>query len=354
MNQTIRKPAVIFGLIAIVLAGLVAIVRLSSDQPNPSSSAAATASATPAPTASVVSSHLSFERNPDGGFSAEFVIHPDGQLEARQVGIGYPEWEYLVAPRVAVRMTDDDGHLLFAPALTCPDPARQAEMPERDAFSKIKPGTYNATLTIDEAGEPVSATLKLIGVSLNSEEQGNATLSWTQAACAEHVAADDTAVGHLIDMLPAQATIGGQPFDWDIRTDRDVARVLDAAGPGDPDYAITDYYDWFPSDYVAGARFVSAAVLDLPLPASIRLFATDTPAGETSAAAAEVVEAMKAWLTRLGCTQTEGNAAWECAGDVDPYFYVVGSVGDTAFMAGAVGLEQNAIDLARSVAEASK
>lgn len=136
-------------------------------------------------TAEVASSQLSFERKADGGFTAEFVIHPNGELEARQIGVGYPNWEYQVGPRVAVRMTDDDGRLDFAPALSCPDPSLQAEMPDRDQAVELVAGTYDAALTVDQSGEAIEATLTLIGTSLNSDEQGNATLGWVQRACQE-------------------------------------------------------------------------------------------------------------------------------------------------------------------------
>ena len=151
------------------------------------------------PSASVASSQLAFERKEDGGFSAEFIVHPlyedghwarDGALEVRQLGKGYPNWIYQVGPGVAIQMTDEQGRLLFAPRLTCNDPDRQSEMIS-NRVPAVQPGEYDALLTIEESDGTVSADLRLTGVDGLTKEGQNTVIAWTQSACGRRPAASD-------------------------------------------------------------------------------------------------------------------------------------------------------------------
>lgn len=238
-----RKGTLIIGLGAVALALLVTIASFlgygqSSPRPTPDPTTAATPVATP----QVLSDHLAFERDLPGGFRAEFVIHEDGQLEVRQLGVGFPDWRYDVDARVAIHMTDEDGHLLFAPALTCTDADRQAEMRERpDSIPDLPAGRYDATLTVEQlrdADESVRATLELVGTSvLNADRR--ASIGWSQAACEKvrtGTELDEATKATLLALIPDQIDVMGETLTFE-RTVVDLSTADTSTLPDGADFS---------------------------------------------------------------------------------------------------------------------
>lgn len=170
-----RRAATAAGLVLLVALSACAGPPLLSLRPPPPPVA---------PTAPpLVSSHLDFQRNPGGGFSADLVVHHNGRLEVRQLGVGYANWIYRSSADIAIRMTDGAGRLLFVPVLSCRDRDRQARPPDRGEWVKrMSPGSYEVELTIDRHGESVQALLRVDGTTF-TDDQVSASIGWTYSAC---------------------------------------------------------------------------------------------------------------------------------------------------------------------------
>lgn len=313
-------PAAIVGLIAIALALIVAVVQLAGssgpNEPTPAPSDApvgVSPSVRPSPSASeVASSHLAFQRNDDGGFSAEFEISRDGVIEARQIGRGFPNWIYQVGPGVAIRMTDDEGRLHFAPQLTCADPERQADMraASPSPFDGSDDGSrarYDATLTVTQRGDKVSAELRL---QTDMVGWGSASIGWSQAACedADAGAIDPAEEARLLALIPDVLTIDGFAYTFE----RSVSATDLADGESGSE---VERWSGLESDDLADIRVVFGHT---PLDGSSvgqTLIWAFSVGPDATVTADDLLAARRAAMEAQGCIPSEASAnLFDCSG----------------------------------------